>query len=166
MKHNKTQPSENRTAPQRPVPAQPLGGEREPVLTDSQRQLYRVLLETCAPMSAYQLIDTLGQTLGKRIYPQTVYRNLATLQALGLVHKLESINSFAACVKPSEPHQGIHLLCDVCGNAEEVMDARIGQLLSQDAARQRFDIEHQIVELHGVCSGCRKTSTGGDLDAA
>lgn len=122
--------------------------------TSGQLQLYRLLLSTDAPMSAYQLLDVLGRSQGKRIYPQTVYRTLALLQARGLVHKLESANAYLPCTAPTHPHESIHLLCDVCGNAEELVDAKIGSLLSKDASRQHFRIQHQVIELCGVCAGC------------
>ncbi len=122
--------------------------------TSGQRQLYQLLLTADAPMSAYQLLDAIGRLQDKRIYPQTVYRTLALLQARGLVHKLESANAYLPCAAPSHPHQSIHLLCDICGNAEELVDAKISSLLLKDASRQHFRIEHQVVELRGVCAGC------------
>lgn len=119
-----------------------------------QQRVYRLLLDADAPMTAYQLLDALGRSEARRIYPQTVYRTLALLQAHGLIHKLESANAYLPCVTPAHPHDSIHLLCDVCGNAEELVDANINHLLTQDAQRQRFRIQHQMIELRGVCAGC------------
>lgn len=127
--------------------------------TSGQRQLYLLLLNANAPMSAYQLLDMLGRSQDKRIYPQTVYRTLALLQARGLVHKLESTNAYQPCAAPLHPHEGIHLLCDVCGNAEELVDAKISSLLSKDASRQHFRVQHQVIELRGVCAGCDGAAT-------
>lgn len=126
--------------------------------TSGQRQIYQLLLDANAPMSAYQLLDVLGRSQNKRIYPQTVYRTLALLRARGLVHKLESANAYQPCAAPLHPHEGIHLLCDVCGNAEELVDAKISSLLSKDASRQHFRVQHQVVELRGVCASCNEAA--------
>lgn len=142
------------TVTRRLAQAESLCGSQGQRFTSGQRQLYRLLLNADAPMSAYQLLDMLRRSQDKRIYPQTVYRTLALLQARGLVHKLESANAYLPCAAPSHPHESIHLLCDICGNAEELVDAKISSLLSKDADRQRFRIQHQVVELHGVCAGC------------
>lgn len=122
--------------------------------TAGQREIYQLLLNAQAPVSAYQLLDSINREQGRRVYPQTVYRTLALLQARGLVHKLESANAYLPCAAPAHPHESIHLLCEVCGNAEELVDAKINSLLSRDASRQHFRIQHQVIELRGVCAGC------------
>ena len=122
--------------------------------TPGQREIYQLLLGAQAPVSAYQLLDALSRVQDRRIYPQTVYRTLALLQARGLVHKLETANAYLPCAEPAHPHESIHLLCDVCGNAEELVDAKISTLLCKDASRQHFRIQHQVIELRGVCAGC------------
>lgn len=123
-------------------------------LTAVQAQLYDLLKCGPEPASAYQLMDQLNQAGRARVYPQTVYRALTRLQALGLVHRVESSNAYLACRAPAQPHRCIHLLCDRCGNAEELIDTRISGDLEADAEQRHFLVQRQIVELHGVCRHC------------
>lgn len=112
------------------------------------------------PASAYQLLDQLNQVGGARVYPQTVYRALTRLQELGLVHRVESSNGYLACSAPARPHRCIHLLCDRCGSAQELIDTRISDELVADAEERHFRVRRQIVELHGVCQDCAGQETG------
>lgn len=126
-------------------------------LTRIQRHAYLFLLQANAPQTAYQILDGLRQSGASGIYPQTVYRTLSSLQESGLVHKLESTNAFLPCVKPARPHESIHLLCEICGCAEELVDGRVSDALLRDAHQRRFKIQRQVVELRGVCAACIRT---------
>lgn len=133
------------------------GARRRPEgsrLTPGQSRVYRTLLEAGAPMSAYQLLDALNRSEGRHVYPQTVYRALAMLRQRGLVHRLETANAYLACSGPARPHESIHLLCDGCGSAVELVDPRIGELLERDAGLRQFRVRRQTVELHGLCAVC------------
>ena len=106
-------------------------------------------------MSAYALLAELESRLGRRVYPQTVYRILDTLLERGLIHKLESANAFLVCTHPDDPHSSIHLVCRQCGIAEEVVDLRVSKMLSEDARSARFTLQDQVVELRGICGRCQ-----------
>lgn len=127
-------------------------------LSTTQARLYRVLQDAAGPMTAYQLLDELNAEpvagAAKRVYPQTVYRSLAQLQGRGLVHRVESANAYLSCRAPTQPHRGIHLLCDRCGHATELIDTKVSRSLDADAAQHQFSIDRQVVELHGLCADC------------
>ncbi|HEU0195701.1 MAG TPA: Fur family transcriptional regulator [Nevskiaceae bacterium] len=125
-------------------------------LTPAQARLYQALVHAPAPLSAYQLLDRLNADVDTHVYPQTVYRALTQLRAKGLVHRVESANAYIPCRAPSRPHRGIHLLCDRCGCAQEIVDAAVSTSLDADAAQQHFRIDHQVVELHGLCASCQR----------
>ena len=128
---------------------------RLPSLTETQRLAYKFLLQSKSPQSAYQILRELGRAGGgQNIYPQTVYRALERLQSCGLVHKLESTNTFLPCIAPNRPHESIHLLCEVCGSAKELVDTRVGNMLSRNAGRQCFRVHHKVIELRGICGTC------------
>ena len=124
-------------------------------LTEPQVESYKILRAAKAPMSAYSLLAELESRLGRRVYPQTVYRILEALLEHGLIHKLESANAFLACTHPDDPHSSIHLVCKQCGVAKEVVDLRVSKMLSEDAKTAHFKLQDQVVELRGICSRCR-----------
>lgn len=126
-------------------------------LSAAQRCVYALLSQDGGPLSAYDLLDRMAEGRGasRRVYPQTVYRALARLCERGLVHRVESLNAYLLCRTPARKHRGIHLLCDRCGRAEELVDADISAALDAAAASRRFLPEHQIVEIHGLCAACR-----------
>ncbi|MDN5873853.1 MAG: transcriptional repressor [Sinobacteraceae bacterium] len=127
-------------------------------LGSTQARLYQVLQHVAGPLTAYELLNALNADSAsdgsRKVYPQTVYRGLAQLQERGLVHRVESTNAYLACQSPTRPHRSIHLLCDRCGKAQELIDRRVSRSLDADAARYQFNLERQVVELHGVCAHC------------
>ncbi|HSM41507.1 MAG TPA: transcriptional repressor, partial [Afifellaceae bacterium] len=60
--------------------------------------VFDTLLAADGPLSAYDILDRLRDK-GFRA-PLQVYRALDKLLALGLVHRLESLNAFIACAHP------------------------------------------------------------------
>jgi Fur family transcriptional regulator, zinc uptake regulator len=66
-----------------------------PNLTKNQALVLDVLSRAEQPMSAYTILDKLRDN-GFRA-PLQVYRALEKLLDFGLVHRLESLNSFVAC---------------------------------------------------------------------
>ncbi|HEX7382608.1 MAG TPA: transcriptional repressor [Nevskiaceae bacterium] len=127
-------------------------------LSAAQRRVYGLLAEDGGPLSAYELLDRLaraGNGAPRRVYPQTVYRALARLCERGLVHRVESLNAYLPCRTPARKHRGIHLLCDRCGRAEELVDVDISAALDAAAEARGFQPQHQIIEVHGICAACR-----------
>jgi Fur family zinc uptake transcriptional regulator len=122
---------------------------------DIHKRILAVLIRLGRPVSAYTILEVLGDGAGRRVYPQSVYRALNTLIGRGLVHKLDSVNAFQACAHPHQPHDGIHLICDDCGSAEEIVDQRVTAMLNKDAESLHFEKRRQAIELHGICGSCR-----------
>lgn len=117
--------------------------------------VYARLAQASAPLTAYDLIESVQKRLKRRLHPPTIYRALSQLTARGLVHRLESGNSYVACASPGEPHHSILFVCKACGTAEEAVDARVHALLREGAARRRFASESEVIEVKGVCAKCR-----------
>jgi len=69
-----------------------------PMLTKNQSLVFDILTKAEAPLSAYTILDKLRDQ-GFRA-PLQVYRALDKLLEYGVVHRLESINSFVACAHP------------------------------------------------------------------
>ena len=90
-----------------------------PQLTKNQALVFDVLEKAEGPLSAYTILDKLRDH-GFRA-PLQVYRALEKLLEYGVVHRLESINSFVVCAHPDENCHGTvaFAICDSCGQVIE-----------------------------------------------
>lgn len=124
-------------------------------LTRNQALVMTALADANAPLSAYGLLDRLRGD-GLRA-PLQVYRALDRLVALGLVHRVESLNAFVACRHPEGgEHEAIAFaICDRCGQVEELADHALVHRLENLAERARFQLRSSAVELRGLCARCR-----------
>jgi len=104
-------------------------------------------------MTAYQLIDAVRpQGISA---PPTVYRALERLIGEGHAHRLESLNAFVACTH-EQAHSGvtIFMICEECGEADEISDQGIATLLQGCAHKIGFRSHSTTVEIRGHCTAC------------
>ena len=125
-----------------------------PDLKKNQKLVLDVLASSNSPLSAYSILDLLRGD-GFRA-PLQVYRALDKLIEFGLVHKLESLNSFVACSHDdcalSEP--AAFMICDACESVSELGDSHLNTHLGKLASNEHFALKHTTVELHGRCKNC------------
>ncbi len=123
-------------------------------LTKNQSLVLDVLSRTEGPLSAYSLLDQLRDS-GFRA-PLQVYRALDKLIEFGLVHRLESINSFVACSHPHDHEHGLIAfgICEKCGKVDEFCDAVVEQRLKGWAKDHAFRLAKTTIEMRGTCAGC------------
>ncbi len=126
-------------------------GER---LTPARLAAYAELLAAERPVSAYELIALLEDRQERKIAPLTVYRHLDFLIRVGLVHRIESTQSYVPCDHPDHAHESQYLLCSTCGRAEEVESESLESLLRRIADQRGFQLEKTIVEIKGHCANC------------
>jgi Fur family zinc uptake transcriptional regulator len=129
-------------------------------LTKHQSLVLNVLAREENPASAYTLLDQLRDD-GVRA-PQQVYRALDKLIEYGLVHRLESLNSFVVCAHPHEHRHGLvaFAICDHCGHVDEFSDAAIERRLKGWAKDHAFKLSAAAVEMHGTCGRCDTAPAG------
>lgn len=115
------------------------------------RQVLEILLRARAPVRAYAMMEPLKAD-GRRIYPPTIYRALAALEEMGLVHRVASLNAFAACTGDHAGHTPAFMICDACGGVEEASFSleRSPVIAPEDG----FHTRSVVVEMHGVCRAC------------
>jgi Fur family zinc uptake transcriptional regulator len=123
-------------------------------LTKNQSLVLEVLESHQNPLSAYSILEQLADA-GLRAPPQ-VYRALEKLIDYGLIHKLESINSYVAC---QHRHCGSHqvtsfAICDICERVLEIINQEFETTLHGLAERSGLNPTHSTVEIHGVCENC------------
>jgi Fur family transcriptional regulator, zinc uptake regulator len=123
--------------------------------TDIRAQVYETLLESGQPLSAYELLEQVSKRYRRAVQPASVYRSLEALEALALIGKIQSLNAYIACRHPDHDHEHIFLVCDHCGQIDEIADHGISRQLVKDATSKGFKASRQILELHGNCKTCR-----------
>jgi Fur family zinc uptake transcriptional regulator len=130
-------------------------------LTRLRRRVLELVWQRHAAVKAYDLLAELDRK-GAAAKPPTVYRALDFLIAHGLVHRLESLNSYVGCPQPGAPHTGQFLICDCCGTVSEFEASAIQRAIALQAADRGFVVGQQTVEIRGVCHTCRTAPAGSD----
>ncbi len=131
-----------------------LSAERGARLTPLRRRVLELIWGGHKPLGAYDILDVL-KTERRGAAPPTVYRALDFLLALGLVHRIESMNSFVGCPDPNTPHGGQFLICRSCGLVAEINDSGVVNAIKKSAARAGFVVGRPIIEIEGLCPHCQ-----------
>ncbi len=134
--------------------AKSLCSARGAQLTELRRKILELLWESGRPTGAYELIETLKQEQARPIGPPTVYRALEFLMSQGLVSKIESRNAYVACAHPERRRACLFFICTNCGASAELEDARVEELLAEDAAALGYRVARRVVEVEGICATC------------
>jgi Fur family zinc uptake transcriptional regulator len=138
--------------------AEALCSARAQRLTRMRRRVLEALLASHRPLGAYEIMDR-TMTDGARPAPITIYRALDFLIEQGLVHRLESRNSFMACVhKHGQGDLVVFLICERCGRVGEAPAKGVGQALQAAARAADFTPHAPVIEISGVCGDCRKNA--------
>lgn len=123
--------------------------------TPLRAKVYEILLQEDASIGAYDLLDKLKK-IEDSAKPPTVYRALDFFLDLGLVHKVESTNTFKACHHFGCSHPVQFLICDECGDVQEISSNGVESTLAAQAMENDFQIVSQTIEAHGICVKCHK----------
>ena len=129
-------------------------------LTPARLAAYAEMLACGRPLSAYELIGLLEQRQERKIAPLTVYRHLDFLMQTGLVHRLQSTQTYLPCDHPDHAHESQFLLCSSCGNVDEVESQGLETLLSEIADQHGFRPDNAVVEVKGLCGACAEGEQG------
>ena len=131
--------------------------ERGERLTPARLDAYAELFKSKLPLSAYELIAIMEAKQERKVAPLTVYRHLDFLMRVGLVHRLESTQSYMTCEHPEHTHESQYLLCSSCGSVDELESRPVENLLEKIAAQRGFQPSNAIVEIKGVCGDCSES---------
>ena len=122
-------------------------------LTKNQILVLDKLTAASKPQTAYSLLEQLKEH-GLKAPPQ-IYRALDKLLALGLIHKLESINSFVACQHADCAHQiAGFAICDGCDQVSEIIDDELESQIRSVAKTAGLVPKKSTMEIHGLCILC------------
>lgn len=125
-------------------------------ITMPRLQVIRVLANSHRALSAYDIHERILAGDG-RIDVVSVYRILATLREVGMIHHIGVVDGYLAC-RIGEEHslQMEHAVCTSCGNVTEV------EVPSEVLGKTQGQMEHigflpetVKIEVLGLCSTCR-----------
>ena len=123
-------------------------------LTPLRRHVLKLVWRGHEPVGAYAVLEGLRRSHSGAA-PPTVYRALDFLMAHGLIHRIESLNAFVACLDSAHPHESQFVICSDCGSTEELHDETIVASIRRHGRSLGFKIDSQVVEVRGVCAACQ-----------
>ncbi len=129
-------------------------------LTAIRRSILELICANHKAIGAYELLD-LFRERDPKAKPVTIYRALDFLIEEGLVHKIESLNAFIACLQAETQHKSAILICDRCKNAYEINATSVYDSLYSLSEAVEFKPLYLTLELHGLCASCQKKENQG-----
>jgi len=124
-------------------------------LTPLREEIYRQILTAHTAQGAYQIRDHLNRS-GRNVAPITIYRILDLLLEAGLIHRLESQNTYYACFQSHKNSTSIvALICQQCGTVAELVDENIEKLMGLLEKNADFTMANRMLEIEGKCPQCR-----------
>jgi Fur family zinc uptake transcriptional regulator len=130
-------------------------GTFEIKLTSLRKHVLYVLWSAKKPLKAYEILEELLKTKTNAT-PPTVYRALIFFLDSGIVHKIESIQSYTLCCDPDKhlPSE-VLMVCNHCHHVIEVYDETVRRLLDELSGHHQFQLKQDAIELKGLCKTCQ-----------
>jgi len=127
--------------------------DRKHRITMPRREILAVLATDHGPFT----IEEIHKRLGKQSCDVvTVYRNLATLEELGLVRRCDFGDRTYRYELYANEHHHHHIVCRVCAKVE-TLDLCVVAGLERMAKRMGYTSVTHSMELFGICPKCRKS---------
>ena len=125
-------------------------------LTEQRQQILNLLAEHSNRHLSAEEVHRLLADKGRKVGIATVYRTLALLEELELVHRVTLDDG---CVRYQlagslEEHEHHHLICERCGEIVDVQDDLLDALEKELEVRYGFKITNHQVKFYGICKSC------------
>lgn len=129
-------------------------------LTPIRRKVLEILLRHRRSLKAYELLDEIRQEQAGAA-PPTVYRALDFLVEEGLIHRLDAVNAWAACLDAAGQPHDLLVVCTRCGAVAELSDPELSRQLAHKVAGVGFVLAGHETELQALCAHCRGQASHG-----
>lgn len=122
-------------------------------ITRARRELLQIIARATRPLTPSELHRLLLRR-GVRIDRVSVYRNLAALLELGLLHRVVGSTAVRPC---ADAEQRCHhaIVCAACGGVREFHSAALEKALGEVRRSTRYRVLGHVIELRGLCRRCR-----------
>lgn len=124
-------------------------------LTSIRRTLLEMIYSQNGDLTAYELLH-LFREVNPKAESMTVYRALDFLQKQHLIHRLASKSAYAACDIPHESHHAHFLLCEKCGQSQEVQSKSLEKIAKNLSSEYHFNLSNKPIEIVGTCKSCSR----------
>jgi Fur family zinc uptake transcriptional regulator len=106
------------------------------------------------PLKAYEILEKLLKTK-LNATPPNVYRTLDFFTNNGIIHKIESIQSYTVCSEPIKNFfTEVLMVCNLCHNVIEIYDNTIHDLFKKISNKNLFCLTNNAIEVKGTCNNC------------
>lgn len=134
--------------------AHKLCDQRGQRLTPIRQKVLEILLRESRSLKAYELLDQI-RSVHPGAAPPTVYRALDFLMEQGLIHRLDAINAWTACMDAAgEPHDML-VVCTECGKVAELSAPGLSSQLAQKVSEAGYVLSGHETELRALCATCQ-----------
>ena len=123
-------------------------------ITRARRALIAAIERSPRPLRPSDLQSLLAAE-GVRMDRVSVYRNLATLLELGLVHRVVGSRAVRPC-GAEEPRCHHAIVCTGCGRAREFHSGALERALGEVRRATRYRVQEHVLELRGICERCQR----------
>src|SRR3546814_2115373 len=100
-------------------------------------KVLEILLCERRSLKAYELLDEVRRVQPGAV-PPTIYRALDFLVEEGLIHRLDAVNAWAACLDAGGDPHDLLVVCTHCGAVAELSDPVLSQHLADKVAGTGF----------------------------
>jgi Fur family ferric uptake transcriptional regulator len=116
----------------------------------------QAIVEAISEAGSHLTADEIAQRVHRRfpsVNLSTVYRTLDTLTDLGIIDHVHFGHGRAVYHLTDEAHQ--HLVCEECGEIEELPAARLRPLIRMLDRDYGFELDRRHFAIVGRCRSCR-----------
>jgi Fe2+ or Zn2+ uptake regulation protein len=129
--------------------------ERGGRLTPARQALLDLLERAPRPLGPRQLHARLRED-GVRIDRVSVYRNVAALLDLGLLHRVVGSTAVRPCAEKAAPRRCHHaVVCTACGTTREFHSQALERAVGEVGRSTHYQVQGHVLELRGLCESCR-----------
>ncbi|WP_130472177.1 Fur family transcriptional regulator [Candidatus Magnetaquicoccus inordinatus] len=122
--------------------------------TPQRQQVLAILSASHRSLGAYDILERMAEST-RRPTPAAVYRALAFLMELGVVHRMSGNNAYFACTRTNHQHIMQFWICRRCGVVAETESSTIAQAIPLLAETLEFQTAWVTMEIEGECRTCR-----------
>jgi len=139
----------------------PPGGKR----SSKRDRILNVFLRQKGHLSADDLCDLVHRE-DAGVGRATVYRTLQWMVDAGVARKVD-FGEGRSRFEPSFGHpRHFHLICSICHQSSEFLSSDVEALVEEIAAARSFAPSQTVVQIYGVCEGCRTGKRAATIDGA
>lgn len=123
-------------------------------ITKVRREIVRLFSNYSTPLSTKQVAKKLSEN-SISVNHATVYREVQFLLKNSYLTKVY-IHPKQISYEPSDLRHHHHLICEVCGNIDNVTNCLANELEEDILKKKGFKVERHILEFYGICKKCKQ----------